>query len=630
MKKILKKFVFIALIFLLSAFALFGCQKKETRLTVDQINGLPSLLEKGTIKKEWVGDFKENAPLLVVFHGETKENEIFSLNIPTSVYTEESTYLSEEFNVNTIGLKGNGLQERNGEYVLTDYWTKIAGFNVLLLHYEPFFAENTADVVTKIYTSYKSRYMENGERKEANFGRSFAEVMACVLYEELDGKELNKSEIRFLGNGTGANLALATAAILYKQYEKDLISDYLPCRVTACDPFLAGEDYNFTCSFLEKDTSDGILSLVAKNAEILSKYNFATELVETEETDGTTAAYAYQENVRKGDEYEKLISCVASLTLKESYSLLPSFENYKEKKRIAFDWYFYSIVGSDDSKEYDSTSQKFAIGYPKKYIDLGHSTLYASNWSYDAIRGDARRPIMNNRRLNNDSSSVASENYGMNFAVGAWTPTPYIFGLKGVSFNQKEGGYDEGKTDIHGNEVFRYQDYILKTFRSENYQYADLNESTIIVGKVYVDENQDGAINDGNKGKKSSVFLTGTKNTGEILFEKTKIETDGYGCFYVVLHDRKENENLGFSVTGNKLDVYGYAATKASEDGVLCVKTELVVPKGYTARFDEETGMKYDLYSKNNAKNGAVTTVLKKFNVHSVLVTNMLLRVDHE
>ena len=625
--KIVRKIVFIALICILGAFALFGCEKKPTRLTSDKINGLNQIKEQGLIRAEWLSEYDAKRPTVVLFPGEADENAVFSPNLPISVYTHYVTYLNEDTNENTIGLKANGLKAVNGEYVLTDYWTITAGYNVLILHYERFFAESTENVLAKIYTAYKSRYVAEGKTVDVDFGYSFAEVMTCFLYEELKGKNVSGEELRFIGNGAGANLAYATAYLLYKDYEKGVSDDVLPLRVTACDPFISGTDLRFACDFLEDDGTSGSVSMMAKSAAYLAEKNVATEWIESEEINGDNKTYAYSENVRRGQEYETIKKNVASLTLTESYSAKDPFTDYKKYKRVAFDWYFYSIVGSDDSKEHENESQKFPVGYPTSYNEFKQSTLYDSNWSYDASRWDARRPILNNRRLTNDYSAIAAEYYGFNFAVGAWTPTLYIFGLRGVAFVQKEGRSDAYQVDGHGNEIFLYEDYVLQSFSSENYQYADLNASTILVNRCYFDENEDGVINDGHNGKEVQFDVTIAKNTGETLFEKTRIKTDADGYYFIVLHDKtSEGERLSFVVTGNKIDVYGYAAEDASEDGVIIVESTLVVPRGYEARLDPASGMKYNTISMNQAENGKISVSIKKYVVHSVLTRNTLIR----
>ena len=636
MQKTVKKIVFIALICLLGAFALFGCQNQQTRLTSESVNGLKRAMENGLIRTEWLNEYDEDKPILVIFPGESEEDQTFSPELSTAVYTHEATYLNETVNENTIGWKGNGLVEKDGTYVLTEYWTKIAGFNVLLLHYERFFAEETAELVTKTYSPYKSRYVSDRQKIDVDFGYAFYEVMSCVVYETLEPVYKGKKEIRFVGNGIGGNLAYAVADSLYIDHEKGLSDYVLPTRVTACDPYLTEQALSFGVEKFGVDGTKGTASVFAKNALDLSNAHVATELVETEEKTEENISYAYADAVRTGESYRMILDNTASLLLTESYSANSSFDAYKRYKRLAFDWYYYSIIGSDDSQEYDAESQKYPVGYPNSYSDLSNdaSIVNGTNWSYNRLRNDARRPILNNRRLTNDYYALAGQNYGFNFAVGAWTPSLYIHGLRGVAFTQKEGGTDHARIeyDLHGNEKFKYVDYVLKSFRSENYQYSDLNGSTIIQGCCYFDENGDGFMNDGAAGKQVDLYVTVSKNDGEALSGRIKIRTDKSGYYRVVLFDRRaENEQITFEADGNTLYMYGYAAESASDDGVIILRSELVVPLGYEAKEMPTTGIRYETIYGNHAENGMLMISMKKFVVHSVLTENILLqRESHD
>ena len=600
----------------------FGCTDKEEFPKTEAIDGLKEITEKGILYFEWLGEYDEEKPVLIVFHGETEDGEDFTINLNASAYGEEVTYLSENINAETIGLKGNGLKKtEDGKYYDTEtYWLDTAEFNVAIIHAEKFFNESSENIITKIYTSYKSRYIDNGKTTDCNFGYSMTEIISVLYKEEMDKKKYGNEEIRFVGYGTGANLALSCAYYLYDADEKFDGKYYLPSRVTMCDPYLSGENAGFSeVSFSDRFSGEkGTVSIVAEMSEKLSERISVIELVESEEVNGEKVKRAYESNVTEGAEYEKLLSYSVAMDLAESYSLKNCYAEYKDKKRIAFDWYIYSIIGSDDSVQWTSGSQKYAVGYPHEYKDLDSTSKTSVNWGPKGTR-----PILNNRKITNDVRTDAGASYGKNFGVGAWTPTAYLAALKGVKFEQREAGSATDETNEHGISVYNYENYVLPTFKSENYQYSELNNNTVVTGLIYVDENTDGIINDGDSGMESTVFVTVYDSKSNVIISRTRTETDKNGRYTIYVADGEKGESeMKFTAVKGGGTISGFSAAKGS----ITIDIELYTPKGYTAEADAVTGMYwYENMERNAFAKGIISIVVSKENANSAIVKNCLI-----
>lgn len=615
-----KTLLFSVIVILATALALFGCEKKEEFLSVSDIKGLEEVRDKGMLTFEWLSPYDATKPVLFVFHGETDENERFTINLDAEVYGEDVTYLSEDINAGTIGLKGNGLKKTaDGKYYdMQSYWLDAAKFNVAVFHAEKFLCEGTENSVTKIYSSYKSRYIAGGQAVECNFGYSLAEITAAVYYAECLEKEIGKREIRFLGYGVGSNLALACAHYLYRASLTTLDNAYLPSRLTLCDPYLTDNAEDFgSVGYDENITAlSGTAYIAATMMKELSVSTVAEEVIFSEEVSEGGRSRAYEDGTVSGESYEKLISASAALILAESYSTKSSFSGYKDKKRVAFDWYVYSVIGSDDNVSWKAESQKYPIGYPHTYNELSTTSKSSVNWGTGG-----RRPVLNDRKRTNDVRADAGATAGKNFGISAWTPTEYIRALKGFTFVQKEAKSASEETDEHGNPIYEYVDYVLPFFKSENYQYSDLGGKTLLSGTVYVDENGDGIANDGN-GVRATLFVTVQDSSGKVLAERTRTTTDENGRYFIEISGYVKGTAIGFTPTGTGGVIDGFAAS----NGQIIVIIELYTPKGYTASGNVSSGYSwYERIEMNSFDKGTMTVTIDKTNVKSAVINNCLI-----
>lgn len=606
-----------------AAFALFGCEKKEEFLKISDVKGLEEVRDKGTLIFEWLDGYDEEKPTLFVFHGETDENEVFTINLDAQVYGEEVTYLSEDTNAEKIGLKGNGLKltDDGKFYDMQSYWTDTAKFNVAVFHAEKFLCEGADASIAKIYTTYKSRYVDGGETVECNFGYSLSEIVAAIYYNECIEKNIGKREIRFLGYGVGANIALACAHYLNLASGKTIENAYLPSRLTLCDPFITEKSAEFDeINYGGITAEKGTAFIAATMIEDISVSPVAVEIVSSEEVDGEKRTYAYENQTVSGETYEKITENAATLILSESYSTKSSYTAYKNKKRVAFDWYVYSVIGSDDSASWKAESQKYPIGYPHAYGDLPNTSTRSVNWGTGG-----RRPILNDRKRTNDVRADAGATAGKNFGISAWTPTEYVNAIEGLIFTQREAKGSSENTDEHGNYVYEYVDYVLPTFKSENYQYSAFGGETRISGKFYLDENGDGYINDGDNRLAVTFFVTVQDNKGNVLVERAETKTDKNGEYLIVI-ERYGQGGIKFTAADNGGKIAGFAA----KSGELVVIIEIYTPKGYNAQATASGKTWYEAVNMNNFEKGQLTVTLDKTNVKSAIVGNCLLTASEK
>lgn len=531
---------------------LFREKSDETLLKKSDIAYLSEVRKSGNLVFEWVKPYNTFKPTLVVIPGESG-GEDFSMTLDAAEYTfKESGSSSTDYVVaDNIGYRAEGLKLN-----LADYWTNVAGWNVVIFRWENFTDEdNPDDILAKLFSVPKMRYsVENGYETTKVPNYSLTEVFATLYIEELS-EQIKGNEIRFVGNGTGADLALTASYYLASKQEKGLLDkNVLPARVTLCDPYLSVDDMSLADSVIPwgSNISDdyGMLYVADKMSEKVASYGAAIEMVESKEIatvkvetgsgtiDQQVVNYAYDVEMGENDEvtFNSLKQKLTYLEFRESYSTKFSDE-YKAKKRIAMDWYLYSIIGSDDS---GNAGASYASGYPRSLNDFQTYYSYSGfNWAPNETR-----PIINNRQLNNDSSSTASSSRGKNFGLSAWTPTVYTRALRGISFSMKKYLTKTTKETVHGNPVYTFSDYTMAYFRSENFQLSDQDSYTLICGYVYKDYDGDGYMNDGYAGISEATLTVSVTDSKENEIASFSVNADDSG-FYVVRLDDKTVDSEG-------------------------------------------------------------------------------------
>ncbi len=642
MKKI--TFVTIFAIVIIMALLLVGCTEEGNAVRLIQSSDIQYLSEiqaNGDLVFEYLthkegetAQFNSRRPTLVIFHGENVEGS-FSPNLPKAEYFVKdaihTTDYTMEDGIGYMGKGGNAIADS-----IVKYWTDgtISGYNLVVFHWENFaFDNNTADIVAKMYSTAKMRYHLEGDAYETSKVPSYnlTEIVATLFYEEFKDK-VGGEEIRFVGNGVGATLALSVVDYLSYLCDNGLVTkDIIPSRLTLCDPYLSTEDMhmpNDTLSWRNISTKEGTYLVTEKLLDSTVKYGLAVEMIETKEgekvtVDGNTSYVftpAYEVNMtEKARESEKNIKGkVAHLTFTESYSRRFS-DGYKAQKRIALDWYLYSIIGSDDSngKVNGVAGGGYAVGYPRDIGEYNSQQSNAScNWGLNKTR-----PMVNNRALNNDGSTSNASTRGKNYALSAWTPTVYTRALKGISFTMqmKQGSASLGN-DLHGNATYNMKDFVMEYFRTENYQVSNQSDYTLVCGYVYLDKNGDRYINDGNSGMEGvtlNVVITqgGSSTEADVEVANFNVTTDESGFYAIRLADKTLDSEGAYSEAGYRLNT------------THTVKITLIPDShDYYSIPDVAAGMSYQTMSGHNFGDYTTTLNLKNTYAHAITIANCLVR----
>ena len=622
---------------------LAGCADETpfSVISVKEIGYIDEIQGNGNLYFEWLKPYNPSKPTAIIIHGETtgKGEEKFTMTLDAKEYTFKSDFADSkttEYTVaENIGYKAQGLNRD-----LSYYWLSVANWNVAIFHWEAFAdEENPEDILVKLFSVPKMRYVNDGKYETNRVPKySLTEVFVSLYLKEMEGK-INGNEIRFIGNGVGANLALS--AMHYLAINKDkttqIDKNVLPNRLALCDPYLSVDDMhiaNNTLAWAETPTTDGFLGMTESMLAAVTGYGAAVEMVESVEissrqettSDGntitrTTATYAYDiEESEKADEmYKNMKQYVAYLEFRESYTVRFS-DGYKALKRTAMDWYLYSIVGSDDSGNAGAT---YPSGYPRNLSDFQTYMSYSGfNWATNETR-----PMTNNRQLNNDSTATAPSSRGKNYSLSAWTPTVYTRALKGISFKMKKFLSRKNETNVHGNNTYNLSDYTLSLFRSENFQvsdqsdYSELNRShyTLICGYVYMDLNGDSTMNDGYEGLANvAIGVKITKGSGSSSTELAnfKVYTDNTGFYVIRLNTATVDSEGNISKSG-----YAFNETHTV--------TLTFVPDShdYVSIASATSGPFYNTINRHNFSSYTGTVTLSSYYADAISISTCLVKV---
>lgn len=609
-RKSVQKWILLGLIVCL-ALMLFACGEEETKmLDASEIAYLDEIQAKDNLCFEWVRAYNPEYPTLVVVHGETagRGTEKFTVSLDEEEYTFKTGESSDYVVATGIGYKARGL-----DLDLSKYWLDVAKYNVAIFHWERFADETSDNVLAKLFSVPKMKYKTDGDGYETNAvpKNCLTEVFAALYVKEFADKSTDK-EIRWVGNGVGADLAAAAADYMLSFVKKgSLDKKYLPDRLTLCDPYLPAADLHLANDKTKwgVDSTEGAMGLVKTFVSDLDAYA-AIEVVESKEVvtaeEETTTTYAYDlpKSEKAESAFKQLKKHVAYLELSESYSRLFS-DAYKAQKRIALDWYLYSVIGSDDSGNAGASA---AVGYPRKLSDYETYYTYTGfNWGTNETR-----PMINNRALNNDSSVDGAKSRGKNLSLSAWTPTTYTKGLTGVSFSMKKSGTSLTQKDIHGNTMYIQNDYVMVYFRSENFQVSDV-KGTTVSGYVYLDKNKNATMDDGKAGVKN-VRLHVSVVAKEKVVDTFVTYTDESGHYSIFFKDGELNTEDEV-VNGYSLETEHTVTIQVEPNS-----------SSYLAPASASTTQYYDVLSANNFAAYSTTVTLNAAAAHSVLVANCLVK----
>lgn len=538
-KKVITIFL-VAAVLLTALVSLTSCNNKEEiipPIKLSDINNISQIQAEGAgdLVFEWLREFESTKPTVIIIHGETTDNSgnRFSMSLNDKEYTfkKDSPTAFTVDSTATIGWKAEGLR-----LDLSWYWLNVAQYNVAIFHWERFAdEENPDDILAKMFSLPKMRYKtEDGYETSAVPQYSLTEVLAAVYLDEMSDKA-NGKEIRLVGNGVGGTLALSLTHYLATYYSnKQVEGKLVPNRLALCDPYLPTTNMNLDIKWAPIDTTKGMLSVADVMLDAIGYVGTAIEMIESlEVTDETTKyAYDFEKSEVMHAVYTSLKSKLAYFEFRQKYSV--RFSNgYQKQKRVALDWYLYSIIGSDS----------LDIGYPTSYENY----LTYSNHTWGP---NATRPMVNDPHRNGKNNSYS----GRNYAVSAWTPTVWIRAMKGLSYTMKKYSSTTSNNTIHGNAIYSYQLTQLEYFRSETSQISELKDYTLICGYVYKDINKNKYIDDGvTQGIANAllnVTVTTTESGTEELLSSFSVKTGSDGFYVIKFMDKTIDDEGNYSEAG--------------------------------------------------------------------------------
>ncbi len=545
----IKKTVIIILATLMifsAVISLSACNKngdESTLIKLDNINYLEEIQDggEGDLVFEWLKPYNNTRPVAIIIPGEFTDNSDnkFSMSLDSKEYTfksEAPTAFTID-DVATIGWKAQGLKRD-----LAWYWLNVANYNVAIFHWERFADEESPDIIlSKLFSVPKMRYkVEDGYETASVPQYSLTEVLAAVYMQQMSDKA-NGKEIRLIGNGVGASLALSLSHYIATYYAKgELDGKFVPNRLALCDPYFSTTNMNLEIKWAnEIDTTKGMMKVADTMLDLVCEAGTAVEMVESLEVTDDATKYAY--NLEKSEVMEDIYSSIKSklayLELREKYSVRFS-NDYQKQKRVALDWYLYSIIGSD-STDY---------GYPASYDNY----LTYSNHTWGP---NATRPMINDPYRNGKNNSYSGKNY----ALSAWTPTTWIRALKGISFGMKKFSSNTSNNTVHGNQIFSYKLTQLEYFRSEANQVSSLSGYTLICGYVYKDINGNKYIDDGaTQGISNAqlmVIITATVDGEEKTIGEFQTTADKDGFYTIKLMDKTVDDEGNYSSDGYRFNI---------------------------------------------------------------------------
>lgn len=478
-----------------------ACNNKPTEQEPIQLADITfPTLRQGQLDIEWLGgSYSVTKPTLIYFHGEMPNgaDSNVAFELPEEEYPD--TIISDNY---------KKVKDRNLTNLrdLSYYWSK-AGFNVGIFHYEQFADDIESNVYAKLFDNSFLSYKSGGTlvtREQSTLSHSLTEVFVARFLDYMSTKPVWGNEIRFVGNGVGASFALSATEYLHSFYNQDKISgNFVPRRVTLCDPYLANQTAKTQIDWKVEDN----YSVSAK--EITSALQYSADSVSTLNMAGVIFEYIESnEDVQEGysdsekDEYLTILQNTANLEYRQTYSMLFS-ENYLWQKRVSLDWYLYSVNGSDVGRGFDTDGN---------------------------IRKDATYPFLDNYFETSDRGSLI-------YGLSAWTPTTFTKAIVGHSYSQFFNAAPSNPNSPDNKLV----PFVLEKFQAENYQKSDITVP-FICGYIFLDANSNQKIDDGFGAFLSNVEIT--IEYRDVPFVKT-VKTDQTGFFKVEL-DSKAYSNVNY------------------------------------------------------------------------------------
>ena len=525
MKKILLVTILVLSI-IATAVCLVACnpdEEEETPFVAPSFDfTLPTDLPDYALTIEWIGSdgnsttFMPNRPTTIVFGGATEYNLKEGINLSEEIYN-------------------SSVMDSNVKLQKTSYLWARQGWNIGIFHYENFADDNEENITNKVYNSSTMTYInKDGETvttaPDFNLTEAFisAYLKACsndaLAYS--GGKYIQ--EVRFIGNGVGASLAISVAEYLDYLYENGAVGvGYLPDRIDIIDPYFSNNGVATVVDFYSQTTIGSALAYNSKAIVELADKGTVFTLTESDSEFYDSYDVRYQgvsvidDKVTFTDTYDSALYLdikekVAYLNFRETFSTkLP--DSYKALKRSTLDWFLYTVNGSDSGSISTQTE-----------TDI--------------------RPMIDG--YNKTGTTVSSS---VKYSISAWTPTVYLRAVRGHEYQMKYTDYS-GKTS----------DYTLERFKAENFQMSDLNmqEEYAVCGYVYTKEDQSYFVSLNRTAQLEGVKVTITITLNE-KSDVVVVETDKDGFYFYNLGEEKLGASVVISAT-TPSKYYSYTESDAS------------------------------------------------------------------
>ena len=380
-------------------------------------------------------------------------------------------------------------------------------------------------------------------------------------------KQINPSEeVRFIGNGVGASLAISAGEYLDYLYENGAVGvGYLPDRIDIIDPYFSNDGVATVVDFYEQTTIGSALNYNSKAIVELADKGTVFTLVESDEEFYDSYQNRYQgvavidDKVTFTDTFDSALYLdikekVAYLNFRESFSTkLP--DSYKALKRTTLDWFLYTINGSD-------------------------STSITTQSESDI------RPMIDG--YNKTGTSVSTS---VKYAVSAWTPTVYMRAVRGHEYNMQRYSTTTQQT----------ADYTMERFQAESYQISDLNmqEEYAVCGYVYTQEDSTNFINLNRSARLEGAIVTITITLNE-KSEVAVVNADKDGFYFYNLGEEKLGANVVISAT-TPSKYYSYTSSDASSSSnyKFLNKNTITTAGGVSTTLSSTANQNFFLYFAN-------------------------------
>lgn len=563
----MKKFLLVSLLvfsIVATAVCLVACNpdgEDETPFVAPSFEfTLPEDLPDYALSIEWIGsngsttDFVPNRPTAIVFNGVTEYNRKEGVNLDSELYNSS--------------VIGNSITLQKTSYL----WSR-QGWNIGVFHYENFADDTATNVTNKVFNSTTMTYVnESGNTITTTPDFNLTEAFIATYLKQCSDEGLKNSggkylqEVRFIGNGVGATLAISCAEYLDYLYENGAVGvGYLPDRIDVIDPYFSNDGVATVVDFYEQTTIGSALNYNAKAIVELADKGTVFTLTESDEKfyDSYTNRYSgvsiIDEKVTFTDDgdsalYLDIKEKVAYLNFRESFSTkLP--ESYRALERTTLDWFLYTVNGSDSSS---ITSQS--------ETDI--------------------RPMIDGYNLTGTSISTS-----VKYSVSAWTPTVYLRAVRGREYNMQK----------YSSNTQKITDYTLDRFQAENFQISNLSmkDAYAVCGYVYIQEDDTYFVNLNRSARVANATVSITI-TLEDKSTMVNVTADKDGFYYYNLGEEMLGASVSIiAVTPSKNYDYTTSDATSSSNYKFINKNTITSASGISTTLSSTKDQNFFLYFAN-------------------------------